>query len=360
MPDVVARGAGRQAGRPPGQARGDPAADVRGHRLPHADDPAGAARRRRRRPARPRSCTTSSSRAPRSRVRRADRGGHPDDVRRAAPAHHPPAGAARRPDAVLDARARRGAGHVRAGVGDGRAGRSPAASTRSSCGSATSRPPTRRAACRSARATWSPACARARGGSAGPTATPRRRCGATGGGWSAPGWRPPPTRPTARPRTATARAEPDGRFAVRIAAADIGTGARTVLTQIAADALGVAARARPGGDRRQRAARRPSVAGGSMGTASWGSAVVEACAGAAASRRTAARCPPAGSRSRADTERGRRGRRAVRPARLRRAVRRGRAWTRDTGRSGCRGCSACSPRGGSSTRRPRARSSSAA
>ena len=38
---------------------------------------------------------------------------------------------------------------------------------------------------------------------------------------------------------ATARAEPDGSFTVRIAAADIGTGARTVLTQVAAATLGL-------------------------------------------------------------------------------------------------------------------------
>ena len=41
-----------------------------------------------------------------------------------------------------------------------------------------------------------------------------------------------------QPSSATARAEADGTFLVRIASADIGTGARTVLTQIAADALG--------------------------------------------------------------------------------------------------------------------------
>jgi xanthine dehydrogenase YagR molybdenum-binding subunit len=43
----------------------------------------------------------------------------------------------------------------------------------------------------------------------------------------------------ASPSTATARAAADGKFVVRIAAADIGTGARTALTQIAADALRV-------------------------------------------------------------------------------------------------------------------------
>src|SRR3712207_7950265 len=41
------------------------------------------------------------------------------------------------------------------------------------------------------------------------------------------------------PSQASVRAEADGTYTVRVAAADIGTGARTVLTQIAADALGV-------------------------------------------------------------------------------------------------------------------------
>ena len=51
-----------QAVRPAGEGRADPAADVRAHRLPHADDPADPARRRRRRAAARRSPTTSSSR----------------------------------------------------------------------------------------------------------------------------------------------------------------------------------------------------------------------------------------------------------------------------------------------------------
>jgi xanthine dehydrogenase YagR molybdenum-binding subunit len=80
-----------------------------------------------------------------------------------------------------------------------------------------------------------------------------------------------------RPSQAIARAEPDGRFVVRIGAADIGTGARTVLTQVAADTLG----ADPAlvtlelGDS---ALPFAMLAGGSMGTTSWGSAVVKACA----------------------------------------------------------------------------------
>jgi xanthine dehydrogenase YagR molybdenum-binding subunit len=79
-----------------------------------------------------------------------------------------------------------------------------------------------------------------------------------------------------RPSQAIVRAEADGRFRVLIAAADIGTGARTVLTQIAADALEVD----PGqvtleiGDSDLPQAM---LAGGSMGTTSWGSAVLGAC-----------------------------------------------------------------------------------
>ncbi len=78
------------------------------------------------------------------------------------------------------------------------------------------------------------------------------------------------------PSTASATAEPDGRFTVRVTAADIGTGARTALTLVAADALEV----RPEdvtvliGDSDYGQAM---IAGGSMGTASWAWAVNEAC-----------------------------------------------------------------------------------
>jgi xanthine dehydrogenase YagR molybdenum-binding subunit len=79
-----------------------------------------------------------------------------------------------------------------------------------------------------------------------------------------------------RPAQATARALGDGRFFVGVGAADIGTGARTVLTQIAADTLGV----EPGmvDLRIGESTLGPApVAGGSAGTASWGSAVAGAC-----------------------------------------------------------------------------------
>jgi xanthine dehydrogenase YagR molybdenum-binding subunit len=79
-----------------------------------------------------------------------------------------------------------------------------------------------------------------------------------------------------RPSQALARALDDGTFHVEIGAADIGTGARTALTQIAADALGVpveAVRVEVG----DTAFPDAQAAGGSMGTTSWGSAVVKAC-----------------------------------------------------------------------------------
>jgi xanthine dehydrogenase YagR molybdenum-binding subunit len=68
----------------------------------------------------------------------------------------------------------------------------------------------------------------------------------------------------------------DGGYLVRLAAADIGTGARTVITQIAADALGAdveQVRVEVGDSSLPPA----MLAGGSLGTTSWGSAVVKAC-----------------------------------------------------------------------------------
>jgi xanthine dehydrogenase YagR molybdenum-binding subunit len=79
-----------------------------------------------------------------------------------------------------------------------------------------------------------------------------------------------------QPSRASARVEESGRFTVRVAGADIGTGARTALTQIAADALGVG----PAHVRMEigdSTLPRGSVAGGSSGTASWGTAVFRAC-----------------------------------------------------------------------------------
>ena len=78
-----------------------------------------------------------------------------------------------------------------------------------------------------------------------------------------------------QPAEASARVEGDG-YVVSVAAADIGQGARTALTQIAADACGLGfeqVRVELGSSDFPRA----GVAGGSMGTSSWGSAVHGAC-----------------------------------------------------------------------------------
>jgi xanthine dehydrogenase YagR molybdenum-binding subunit len=75
--------------------------------------------------------------------------------------------------------------------------------------------------------------------------------------------------------SATIRLSPDGRYAVAIGAADIGTGAWTVLTQIAADALGVGVENvdLQIGDTTLPPA---SSAGFSSGTTCWGAAIFEA------------------------------------------------------------------------------------
>ncbi|MFB4306542.1 xanthine dehydrogenase family protein molybdopterin-binding subunit [Actinomadura sp. GTD37] len=79
-----------------------------------------------------------------------------------------------------------------------------------------------------------------------------------------------------RPNQATARAEPDGTFTVRIAAADIGTGARTALGLIAAETLKTDL-GRVSVEIGDSSLPQATVAGGSAGTASWGTAVVRAC-----------------------------------------------------------------------------------
>ncbi|MFD5296022.1 xanthine dehydrogenase family protein molybdopterin-binding subunit [Streptomyces mutabilis] len=79
----------------------------------------------------------------------------------------------------------------------------------------------------------------------------------------------------AGPSTALLTAEADGTFTVRIAAADLGTGARTALTLVAADALEVTperVRVRIGDSDFGPA----MIAGGSMGTRSWAWAITEA------------------------------------------------------------------------------------
>jgi xanthine dehydrogenase YagR molybdenum-binding subunit len=82
--------------------------------------------------------------------------------------------------------------------------------------------------------------------------------------------------PTMRmPQSAATIRYEDGRYIAEIGAADLGTGAWTVLPQIAADALGVPV---ADVDMRIGDTRYPvaSVAGGSSGTNTWGSAIVVA------------------------------------------------------------------------------------
>ncbi|MGW2841717.1 xanthine dehydrogenase family protein molybdopterin-binding subunit [Streptomyces sp. NPDC001493] len=103
------------------------------------------------------------------------------------------------------------------------------------------------------------------------------------------------------PSSAAVHAAADGSFLVEVNATDIGTGARTVLAQIAAAALSTdAGRVRVAlGDSDLPTA---SLAGGSSGTASWGWAVHKAAAALAA--RLAARSgplPAEGITVRADT-----------------------------------------------------------
>ena len=79
-----------------------------------------------------------------------------------------------------------------------------------------------------------------------------------------------------QPSSARASFDPGHGYTIQIGAADIGTGARTALTQIAADALEVAIEevAVQIGDSSLPEA---FLAGGSMGNSSWGAAVVKAC-----------------------------------------------------------------------------------
>ena len=100
------------------------------------------------------------------------------------------------------------------------------------------------------------------------------------------------------PSTASITAEADGTFTVRVGATDIGTGARTALGQIAADAL-----ATPAETVRVKIADSdfgPAfLAGGSMGTASWAWAITAAAD--ALRERLTGLVPPQGITVRADT-----------------------------------------------------------
>ncbi|BFO19014.1 hypothetical protein SHKM778_54020 [Streptomyces sp. KM77-8] len=104
----------------------------------------------------------------------------------------------------------------------------------------------------------------------------------------------------ALPSTASITAEADGTYTVRIAAADIGTGARTALTLVAADALGVATdrvRVRIGDSDFGPA----GIAGGSMGTRSWAWAITTAAGELRDRLVPGATVPPEGVTVRSDT-----------------------------------------------------------
>ncbi|MFI5688067.1 xanthine dehydrogenase family protein molybdopterin-binding subunit [Streptomyces sp. NPDC051636] len=104
----------------------------------------------------------------------------------------------------------------------------------------------------------------------------------------------------AAPSTAAVTAEADGTFTVRIAAADIGTGARTALTLVAADALNVTpdrVRVRIGDSDFGPA----MIAGGSMGTRSWAWAVTAAAGELRERLALGAGIPPEGITVRSDT-----------------------------------------------------------
>ncbi|MBT2413401.1 xanthine dehydrogenase family protein molybdopterin-binding subunit [Streptomyces sp. ISL-12] len=104
----------------------------------------------------------------------------------------------------------------------------------------------------------------------------------------------------ALPSTALVTAEPDGTFTVRIAAADIGTGARTAITLVAADALETTpdrVRVRIGDSDFGPA----GIAGGSMGTRSWAWAVQAAAAELRERLALGTGIPPEGITVRSDT-----------------------------------------------------------
>ena len=332
--NVVLAAHGRAgAARPAGEAGADPPADVLPGRLPHAHHPADAARRRPRR-------TAVGDRARRGRadvadqgVRRADgrcRRGRCTPRRTGAPPTGWPRSTSRCPRGCAPPASARACSAPR---WRWTSSPRPSGSTRSSCASATS-----------PRSIPSP----------GKPWSSRQlvRClreGARRFGWAdrGPGRRRDgdwlvgtgvacsiyPVYRQGR-STATIRFE-GGRYVAEIGAADLGTGAWTVLPQIAADALGVPVEhveARIGDTQYPFA----SVAGGSSGTSTWGTAARRGGQGLPGEVR---RRP---GRRRRDRRRGRLGGEGRRPRRLRlrRAVRRGageRRHRRDPGAAAARG-----------------------
>ena len=150
--------------------------------------------------------------------------------------------------------------------------------------------------------------------------------------------------------SARARRCPDGTYEIGVNATDIGTGARTVLRQIAADALAVPLEC-VRVDLADSDLPPAPVAGGSSGTSSWGSAV-----------HLAARTLLDGHRARGPRRHRRPAGAAARRWPGTRSARSSprRASTSTPARCGCPACSGCSRWAGSSTRAPRRRSCAAA
>lgn len=144
---------------------------------------------------------------------------------------------------------------------------------------------------------------------------------------------------------------------VRRNASDIGTGARTALTLIAADALGAApdrVHVRLGDSDLVMA----GIAGGSTGTRSWSWAVTLAAAELRERLALGADIPPEGITVRSDTTAAlgalaQKERHSSAPSSPRSP------WTRPRVRCGYAACSVSSPPAGSSTRSPRVASASA-
>jgi xanthine dehydrogenase YagR molybdenum-binding subunit len=157
----------------------------------------------------------------------------------------------------------------------------------------------------------------------------------------------------AMPSQARVTVSQSGRYQVLIAAADIGTGARTALLAVAAEALGVPAAAI---DLRIGDSALPPamIAGGSMGTASWTWAVIKACRALRDQVRARDGAVPPGGPQRARRHRGGHRRAAAPTPGTPSAPSSPRCgWTPTPGRCGCRGCSACSrPAASSAPRRP--------
>ena len=151
------------------------------------------------------------------------------------------------------------------------------------------------------------------------------------------------------PSRARATVTAEGAYAVEIAAADIGTGARTAIGLVAAEALGVTpaqVEVRIGVTGLPPA----MIAGGSMGMASWAWAVELACRDLRRRLDEHGGAVPPGGLVGPATPRGRSAPSTTSPGSASAPSSPRPGSTSTPARCGCRGCWACSPPGGSSTR----------